>query len=223
MRMLLLLLLAAQIPLLNASAADCLTIGVPAGAGASAEIMHIVQQIGQTAGICLNPLRAPRNRLDELAADGAVLPQPTAPGADSRLMALPTPLTTFVGSLYWSAGRPEPSGPNAVIGIVLGQDWAKRAAEARGATAYEVRDNKQLFDMMVAGRLDGMILPSISFRHFRHRYPALADCEMTPLQDLPMLFLLDRSHVAMAPSLDRAIGTLRRKGVIESEFSKYER
>lgn len=202
-------------------AATCLEIGIPTGAGAGQEIAGIAREIGKRAGQCVEPVRAPMNRLHEMAIDGEILALPDPPGDGDALIPVPTPIATFTGMLYWPAGRLEPSGPDALIGVVLGQDWALRATESRNAKPYEVRDNKQLFEMMDAGRLDGMILPANTFRHFLPRYPLLASCKAKTLSPLPVLFLFDRKHAALIPRFDRALQRLRREGYVDAIFKRY--
>jgi len=214
------LLYAVPLPALSG---DCLTIGVPAGAGATQEIMEIVQQIGKRAALCVQAVRAPANRLSGLGLDGQVLALPAPPAAETGLIALPTPIDRQEGTLYWRPDRPEPAGAEAVIGVILGQDWALHAAEARGAKPYAVRDNKQLFEMMAAGRVDGMIIPSSTFRHFRRRYPSAATYRTKSIAELRILFLLDVRRAGAAASLDAALETLQREGYVKAKFEQYTR
>jgi len=201
-------------------AATCLDIGAPAGAGATEEIMALVREAGKRAGTCLETLRAPKNRIPSLALDGEIATEPQPPGTGS-LIVLPTPVATFEGALYWLPTRPKPAGPQALIGVILGQDWALHAVAARGSHPYEVRDNRQLMKMMAAGRLDGMMLPSISYRHFRPSFPALRDCRAERLTFLPVRLLLDARHRDLAGPLDEALASLQRDGTAEAVFKRY--
>jgi len=216
-RLLLSLLLASATPV---RAADCLTIGVPAGAGAGGEIMDIVGKMTAKAGLCVKRLRAPHNRLLELPIDGeadAVI-EPA-----SRFVAVPTPLFAFSATLYWPAGRPEPSGPAAAIGVVLGQDWAHHAALGFGSSGFEVRENKQLFEMMVSGRLDGMIVPAQSFQHFLPQFPTLRKLQSRHLYDVPVRLMLDPRFADDLPKLDRALIELQKEGYVDAVLKSYTR
>ena len=211
-----LLALAALSP---AAAETCLRIGVPSGAGAGDEIMAVVREAGKRASLCVETLRAPRNRLPSLALDGAILAEPQPPRTDHPIV-LTTPLAVFKGTLYWLPGRQAPSGPQTRIGVILGQEWALRAATERGSEPYEVRDNRQLMQMMAAGRLDGMMLPSISFRHFLPKFPALKTCRSEALVSLPVRVLLKSGHKDAA-ALDRALADMRRDGTADAIFQRY--
>jgi hypothetical protein len=204
----------------SGQAADCLRIGAPAGAGATDEIMSVVREAGKRAGLCVETMRAPTNRLSALALDGAIVAEPDLPEADPRI-AVPTPVAIFEGTLYWLPSRPQPSGPAARIGVILGQNWALRAVRARGSQPYEVRDNRQLMKMLAAGRLDGMMLPSISYRHFRPAFPALQGCKAETVASLPVRLLLDGRHSAVARDFDQALDGLRRDGTTEAIFKRY--
>ena len=203
-----------------ARAEDCLTLGAPSGAGATDEIMTVVREAGKRAKVCVQTLRAPKNRLPALALDGEILTDSKDSETDG-LTALPTPVATFEGGLYWLPTRPEPSGPHLRIGVILGHDWALRAVAERGSQAYEVRDNRQLMEMMAAGRLDGMMLPSISFRHFLPGFPGLRDCQSKMVTPLPVRVLLKSGHRAAAAALDRALAAMRRDGTTEAIFRRY--
>ena len=105
--------------------------------------------------------------------------------------------------------------------MILGQEWAVRAVAALGAEAYEVRDNRQLLKMMAAGRLDGMMLPSISFRHFLPAYPGLKTCRSRVVAPLPVRLLLKDAHRRDAEALDHALVLLQRDGTTEAIFKRY--
>jgi len=204
-----------------ALAGGCLTLGVPSGAGAGDEILSVIREAGKRAGLCVEPQRAPKNRLSALPLDGEILTEEALPYEPAGLIALPTPVATFEGTLYWLPGREAPTGPQARIGVILGQEWAYRAVAARGSQPYEVRDNRQLMKMMAAGRLDGMMLPSISFRHFLPGYPALQGCRTQDISPLPVLVLLKSSHGDAAGALDRALITVKRDGTADRIFKRY--
>lgn len=203
-----------------ASAETCLRIGAPSGAGATDEIMTVMREAAKRAGLCVETLRAPRNRLPSLALDGAILTEPQPPEAGSTVV-LPTPVAVFEGTLYWLPGRQAPSGPQARIGVILGQEWALHAVTERGSAPYEVRDNRQLLEMMAAGRLDGMMLPSISFRHFLPRFPALKTCRSETLVSLPVRVLLKSGRQDAAAALDTALAGMRRDGTADAIFQRY--
>jgi len=201
-------------------AETCLAIGAPSGAGATDEIMDAVKQAGKRAGLCVRTVRAPRNRLSALPLDGAVLTEAATPELDG-LVALPTPVVTFEGTLYWLPGHKAPTGHDAQIGVILGQEWALRAVAERGSQPYEVRDNRQLMKMMEAGRLDGMMLPSISFRHFLPAYPDLKGCHGKAVIPLPVRVLLKPAYRDAADALDRALAAMKRDGTTEAIFNRY--
>ncbi len=206
---------------LPASAGNCLTFGVPSGAGATDEIMSVIREAGKRAGLRVETLRAPRNRLSALPLDGEILTEEALPYEPAGLIALPTPVATFEGALYWLPGHEAPTGPKARIGVILGQEWAFRAVAARGSQPYEVRDNRQLMNMMAAGRLDGMMLPAISFRHFLPGYPALKACRTQDISPLPVLVLLKSSRSEAAGALDRALAAVKRDGTADRIFKRY--
>jgi len=200
------------------AAEECLTIGYPSGAGAGVETMDIVGKTLARVGMCTTPLRAPGNRLPEMQLDGeaAALMEP-----DPRFIAVPTPITIFNGTVYWHPGRPEPGGPRANIGIVLGQEWARHAALGLGTAPFEVRDNKQLFEMMATGRLNGIIVPAETYKHFLGRYPSLKQLQSRHLADVPVRLMLDRRFEKDIPELDRALIALRQQGYVDQVMKKY--
>ena len=204
----------------TAKAQTCLAIGVPSGAGATEEIINAVKQAGKRAGLCVKTVRAPRNRLSALPLDGVALTEAEPPELND-LVVLPTPIITFEGTLYWLPGHSEPNGRHAQIGVILGQEWARRAAAERGARPYEVRDNRQLMKMMAAGRLDGMMLPSISFRHFLPDYPELKGCSGKTVTPLPVRVLLKPNHQHAAEALDHALAAMKRDGTTQAIFKRY--
>ena len=212
-------LLALAVPA-AARAAPCLVLGVPGGAGATDEIMAVMREAGKRAGLCAETVRAPRNRLPVLALDGVILTDAEPSEADFPVK-LPTPVAIFEGTLYWRPGAPVPTGPQARIGVILGQEWARRAVAARGSQPYEVRDNRQLLKMMAAGRLDGMMLPAISFRHFLPAYPGLKGCRSEAVAPLPVRVLLKSARKDAAEPLDRALAELQRDGTAEAIFKRY--
>ena len=203
-----------------ARAEICLAIGAPSGAGATDEIVDAVRQAGKRAGLCIKTVRAPRNRLSALPLDGQVLTE-AAPSEQDGLAAIPTPIITFEGTLYWLPGHPAPTGRDARIGVILGQEWALRAVAGMGSKPFEVRDNRQLMKMMAAGRLDGMMLPSISFRHFLPAYPELKGSSSKTVIPLPVRVLLKPNHQRAADALDRALAAMKRDGTTQAIFKRY--
>ena len=202
-------------------AGGCLTFGVPSGAGATDEIMTLIRMAGKRAGFCVEALRAPRNRLTALPLDGEILTEEAQASEPDGLTALPTPVAIFEGTLYWLRGRKAPAGPRARIGVILGQEWALRAVAARGSQPFEVRDNRQLMKMMAAGRLDAMMLPSISFRHFLPSYAGLKACRTQDVVPLPVRVLLKSGNREAADALDHALTGLKRDGTTEAIFRRY--
>jgi len=208
------------VPCSPSRAETCLAIGAPSGAGATEEIVEAVRQAGKRAGLCIKTVRAPRNRLSALPLDGQVLTE-AAPSEQDGLVAVPTPVITFEGTLYWLPQHPEPNGRHTQIGVILGQEWALRAVAGMGSQPFEVRDNRQLMRMMAAGRLDGMMLPSISFRHFLPGYPELKGCQGKAVIPLPVRVLLKPNHQRAAEALDHALAAMKRDGTTAAIFKRY--
>jgi hypothetical protein len=212
-------------PLAGSVAGTCLRVGIASGVGATKEISEITNTIFSRADICIDMVRAPLLRLDGLAAlgnlDSLVMAMPTAPNKEFRLQPVAKPIFSFTAMLYWPKGQPEPRGINALIGILQGQEWAHAEVVARGATSFEVQDNRQLLESAEHHRINGMILPAESFRHFSPAYPMLNEYQSRSISALPILLLVDRRFDDLVPRIDRALAEVKGTGLIDIVFARY--
>lgn len=220
------LLLSGLLPPAPASADQpCFRIGVPAGAGATGELMEITGHIFANAHLCATMIRLPQIRLDSMLGghglDGETVAGGDSPELAELLQAVPTPLAHFTGTLFWPAHQPEPRGAGATIGIILGQEWARQGVLARGSAIFEVRENRQLLEMAQNMRLQGFLLPAETARHFRKDYPAVGDMQSRQIEDLPIQLRMAVRHRDLLPALDSSIIALRHDGYIAQILTRY--
>jgi hypothetical protein len=216
------LLLAALLPRGGGQAAECLKIGVASGAVSTAAVERIADRIFAVAGFCAEILVMPVNRLagmsDSGDIDGEAFKTDNYLDQHPSLMAVPTPVYSYTGNLYWPRGAPEPEGPAAVVGILLGQIWPKTPARQRNLTVFEVRSYDQIIEMTHSGRLQGFIMAGEAFSLFRPRYDYLADYNARAVAELPLRLVINRRYADRVPVLDRAVQTLVGRGEIEREL-----
>lgn len=226
MKMVHLLLLAALVPFWGASAADCLKIGVASGALTSAAVARITDEIFIAAGSCAEIVSAPSNRLTALTdsdgLDGEAFKITDYIEAHD-LLAVPTAVQHLTGALFWPGDAPEPAGPGATIGVILGQIWPRRAAQEQGAAYFEVRGYDQMIEMTRSGRLQGFMMAAEGLEYLRPRYDYLGGYKSKKVADIPLHLAVKRRHAALIPALDNAIRRMLADGVIERELKAEDR
>ena len=207
MRVPLFLLLAALLPRGGSQATECLKIGVASAAVSTAAVERIADRIFAVAGFCAEILVMPVNRLagmsDSGEIDGEAFKTDNYLDQHPSLMAVPTPVYSYTGNLYWPGGMPEPAGPAAVVGILLGQIWPRTPALQRNLTVFEVRSYDQIIEMTHSGRLQGFIMAGEAFTLFRPRYDYLSDYNVRAVADLPLHLVLNRRHADRIPGVRR--------------------
>jgi len=220
-------LLALLLPLWEGHAAECLKIGVASGAVSTAAVERIADRIFAVAGSCAEILVMPSNRLTAMSdsgeIDGEAFKTTNYLDQHPGLVPVPTPVYSYTGNLYWPRNAPEPEGPAAVVGIMLGQIWPRSAAQERNLSVFEVRSYDQMAEMARSGRLQGFIMAGEAFVLLRPRYDFLDDYVSRAVADIPLHLVVNRRYADRIPVLDRAIQTLRGRGEIERELRAEDR
>jgi hypothetical protein len=227
MRVLLSFLLVAQAPFWDASAADCLKIGVASGGLSSAAVARIADRIFSLAGSCAEIVSMPSNRLTQLTEsdglDGEALKITDYIQQHPNLVEVPTAVMHLTGNLYWPAETAEPLGSSATIGVLLGQIWPKRAVQERGSVFFEVRGYDQMIEMTHSGRLQGFMVAAEAFELLRQRYDYLANYKSTGVADIPLYLALNRRNADLIPALDKTIRKMQESGEIDREIKAEDR
>jgi hypothetical protein len=227
MRALLFLLLLAPASFWGASAADCLKIGVASGGLSSAAVARITDRIFTLAGSCAEIVSMPANRLTQLTEsdglDGEAFKITDYIQQHPNMMEVPTAIIHVTGALYWPGDKPEPMGPSATVGVILGQIWPKRAVQKRGSPFFEVRSYEQMVEMTHSGRLQGFMIATEAFDLLRQRYDYLSGYKWSSVADIPLYLGLHRRNAALAPALDRAIQKMVESGEAERELKAEDR
>ena len=195
------------LPSAPAQAADCYKIATTAGTGGTGEIAQIARHVFEAAGLCVEMIRLPPKRIEAMAelrqVDGWVQAI-SAADIPRGMILVPHDLGHLEGTLYWASDVPEPTGSRAVIGVVLGQTWAQGEVSRRRSKLYEVRDNKQLLSMAVEQRIQGFLVPAITYRHFLAKFPELRGYRSRFVSDLPIRLALNAGLESVAQRLDIA-------------------
>lgn len=222
MRNLALLLVAVLAPLPDARAADCLKIGVASGAVSTPAVARIADRLFSLAGACAEILTMPANRLGAMTdageLDGEAFKVSAYIEQHPALTAVPAPVFSFAGNLYWPGGSGEPRGPDIVVGVMLGQFWPKEAAQKSDLSTFDVRNYEQMIEMTHSARLQGFIMAADAFAALRQRYDFLGAYNTRQVADVPLYLLVARKHDDLVPALDKAIKTLKARGEIEQEL-----
>lgn len=201
-----------------ARADDCLLLAFPAESPNFKLRQELAQMIYQEAGLCAAVKDVPTGRipmmLEQGSIDGEVLRVDSYLDRTPTLIRIPTALTSLVGRLYWLDGRPRPTGNGQMIGFPRGWAWPRRAAEPLKVTALEVSTSSQLFEMCLAGRIEGFLLAEYDFRGLE-----AAGVDTRPFTSIPvwqesMHHAVTRAHADLVPRLDAAIQRLAAKGVL---------
>lgn len=225
--MVLLLLLVAPASVPDASAADCLKIGVASGGLSSVAVARMTDRVFAQAGTCAEIVSMPSNRLTTLTdndeLDGEAFKIVDYVQQHPTLVEVPTAVLHLSGNLYWPDDAAEPLGPAATIGVILGQIWPKKAAEAQGAAYFEVRSYDQMIEMTHSGRLQGFMMAAEAFQLLRPRYDYLAGYKMKSVTDIPLYLAINRRDEALIPTLDKVIRKMVESGEIERELKAEDR
>jgi hypothetical protein len=204
----------------------CYRIAAAAGAGATAELMEVGAQIFSVAHLCATMLRLPQNRVRSMIEarelDGEIAIDIPTSGSNGLHM-VPTPITRWQADLLWAEGDPEPLQNDKVIGLVLGQDWGRSLLANSGVEIQEVRDNRQLLEMLANRRIAAIILPRITARHFRDEFPILQHNQARKLTDLVVVLRLAPDFHDLVDGLDQSIRSLQANGFIDGVFKRYAR
>ncbi len=205
-----------------AHAGTCLKIGVASGAVSSPAVARITDRVFSLAGTCAEILSMPNNRLaamtDSGELDGEAFKVSTYVEQHPALVAVPTPVYSFAGNLYWPGGTGEPRGPEIIVGVMLGQFWPKEAAAKNDLSTFEVRSYDQMIEMTRSGRLQGFIMAADAFSVFKPRYDFLDSYKTKQVADVPLHLVVAKGHLDLVPALDQAIKTLKARGDIEREL-----
>jgi hypothetical protein len=227
MRASLFLLLVVFLPIQAGRAAECLKIGVASGAISTAAVERIADRIFAVAGSCAEILVMPTNRLSAMTDSGELDGEAFKVGGyvdqHPGLMLVPSAVYAYTGNLYWPRGAEEPDGPEATVGVILGQLWPKAAAQAHDLSVFEVRSYDQMIEMTHSGRLQGFLMAGQAFAMMRMRYDFLADYDSRAVAEIPLHLVISKKYAALVPALDGAIQTLRARGEIERELQATDR
>lgn len=204
--------------------AECYRIATSAGTGATGEIAHITRHVFAKAGLCVDTIRAPVRRIDVMLAEHQVDGWAQATGGETRsdqFFFLARDLGRLKGTLYWAPADPEPKGAGVSIGTVIGVPWAEEEIRRRGSRLFEVNDNKQLLAMAGNQRIQGFLLPDVTYRHFLALYPRLRDYRSRLVADLPIRLALRADLKPLAPKLEAAIGQTFEEGFPDKVWQHY--
>jgi hypothetical protein len=209
-------------PRLPAHAGTCLKIGVASGAVSSPAVARIADRLFSLAGACAEILSMPNNRLaamtDSGELDGEAFKVSTYVDQHPVLTAVPTPVYSFAGNLYWPGGTGEPHGQEIIVGVMLGQLWPKEAAARNDLSTFDVRSYDQMIEMTHSGRLQGFIMAAEAFSVFRPRYDFLEGYKTKQVAEVPLHLVVAKGHLDLVPALDQAVKTLKAHGDIEREL-----
>ena len=208
----------------SADDAQCYRIATPAGTGGTSEIAEITRHVFQKAGFCAVVLRVPAKRIDAEIEEGEADGWVRAIGPEAvpdKFLLIPNDLGHLEGGLFWPPGAPEPRGDKAVIGAVLGQEWADMEVRRRGARLYEVIDNQQLMRMAIERRIQGFLVPEFTYRHLIRAFPELQTFSGRAVADLRIRLALQPRLTPIASRLDKAAAATMEEGFAASVWRKY--
>jgi hypothetical protein len=209
---------------LPARAAECYRIAAAAGTGGTGEMARIVNHVFEAAGLCAEMLRLPPKRVGPTAEQGQVdgwVQAVDDENISDKMFFLSNDLGHLEGSLYWPPDLPEPRGGKIVIGAVLGQSWAQNEAHRRGTRLYEVRDNKQLLSMAASGRIQGFLVPAVTYRHFLVNFPELKNFRSLAVVDLRIRLALRADLEPLAGRLNAAVEQTIAEGFAAEVWRQY--
>ena len=209
----------------GAMAADgpCLTLGFLAESPDFKAREQLAQAIYREAGLCASVQSVPARRIEAMIhddeLDGEVLRVDSYLRQMPELLAVPTPVATFTGRLYWPAGQPRPTGHGEVIGQPRGWKWPTQAAQSLHVDLAEYSQSIQLIKMVDSGRIAGFMMSDYDFEEFvaagfdRARYTS----EVVWRE--PMYHAVTRRHADLVPRLNAAIQRLAERGELSRLFS----
>jgi hypothetical protein len=146
--------------------------------------------------------------------DGVVVRSTDYMRTQPELVAVPTPLITAIGRLYWLSGQKRPAGSGHTVGFPRGWQWPRQVAQSLGLDPVEVDNNIALPKMLESGRIESFIMADYEFDHFvgaeqeRHLF-ASAD-----VATIPLYHTVTRDHAALLPALDAAIKRMEARGEV---------
>ena len=171
------------------------------------------------AGLCATVLRLPTERLkrmlDSGEIDGVVVRSREFIEAYPGLLAVPTPLLTVEGRLYWRTGQPKPAGAGYKIGIPRGWVWPRVTVQSFGAEPVEVDASEALPRMAETGRIDGFVIADYEFDGFIASEQERSSFSSVPVNTLLLYHTVTRPHADLVPVLDAAIKRLVARGEIK--------
>jgi len=171
------------------------------------------------AGLCAAVIRLPTERLkrmlDSGEIDGVVVRSREFIAAYPELVAVPTPLLTVEGRLYWRTGQPKPVGEGYKIGIPRGWVWPRVTVQSLGAEPIEVDANESLPRMVEAGRIDGFTMADYEFDTFVASERERSSFSSVSVNTLLLYHTVTRPHADLLPVLDAAVRRLVARGEIK--------
>jgi len=171
------------------------------------------------AGLCATVIRLPTERLkrmlDSGEIDGVVVRSREFIEAYPGLLAVPTPLLTVEGRLYWRTGQPKPAGQGARIGIPRGWVWPRVTVQSLGAEPVEVDAGEALPRMAETGRIDGFIVADYEFDGFIASERERSSFSSVSVNTLLLYHTVTRPHADLLPALDAAVRRLVARGEIK--------
>jgi len=171
------------------------------------------------AGLCASVVRLPTERLkrmlDSGEIDGVVVRSREFIQAYPGLLAVPTPLLTVEGRLYWRAGQPKPIGAGYRIGIPRGWVWPRVTVQSLGSEPVEVDANDSLPRMVEAGRIDGFTMADYEFDSFIASEQERSSFSSVSVNTLLLYHTVTQPHADLLPVLDAAIRRLVARGEIK--------
>lgn len=174
------------------------------------------EELYREAGLCASVIRLPTERvkrmLDRGELDGVMLRSREFVVSHPGMVAAPTPLLTVNGRLYWRAGEAKPQGAGHKIAFPRGWVWPRLAVEKLGAEPVEVGDNRSLFKMAEARRIDGFIMVDYEFDSFRLSEAEGSQFAWSQIQPLPLYHAVTAAHAELVPALDAAIQRMVARG-----------
>ena len=179
----------------------------------------LAEALYREAGLCVAVQRLPTERVKRMIEggelDGVVVRTREFIAAYPGLVAVPTPLLTVEGRLYWRAGQPKPEGEGHKIGIPRGWVWPRLSVQALGAEAVEVDSTETLPRMTEAGRIDGFLLADYEFDNFVGTGPERSLFTSVTVNTLLLYHTVTLNHVDLVPVLDAAVRRLVASGEVK--------
>ena len=205
-------------PAWGATAPACLRIASVGEAPEDDFGLALGKALYDEAGLCATivglPTERSRRMLDAHELDGVVARTRDFILHQPRLIAVPTPLASAVGRLYWRSDRPKPKYGSQTVGFPRGWVWPHLVAQSLGLKPVEVDDNASLLKMTETGRIDACLMADYEFAVFadsEEERRMFASADVVPIR---LYHAVTLEHADLMPLLDAAIRRLEARGEI---------